>query len=135
MSKVRDQPAPAVLVVDDDEAMRKLLQRTLVRAGFAVCTASHGREALGRVRAGSIGAVITDMVMPDMDGIELIRALVVEYPALPIVAISGADDWGSYFSMALRLGAKIGFQKPVSPADLITTMRNLLQTSGRAKDA
>jgi DNA-binding NtrC family response regulator len=126
LSQASTQLPPAILVVDDDEGMRHLLGRILERAGFAVFTAAHGREALERIRARSVDAVITDMVMPEMDGIELIRALVAEYPSVPIVAISGVHDWGSYFRMALRLGAKAGLQKPVSPADLIRAVRELL---------
>ena len=85
-----DQLAPAVLVVDDDEGMRSLLRRMLELAGFAVITAAHRREALKRIRTRVIDVVITDMVMPEMDGVELTRALVAEYSCLPIIAISGA---------------------------------------------
>jgi CheY-like chemotaxis protein len=130
-----DHPAPAILVVDDDEGMRDLLQRMLERAGFAVFTAAHGREALARIRARRVDAVVTDMVMPEMDGIELIRALVAEYPGLPIIAISGMHDWSNYFRMALRLGAKAGLQKPVSPASLIRAVRELLPASRNVNTA
>jgi CheY-like chemotaxis protein len=117
---------PAVLVVDDDGSSRHSLRRVLERSGFAVFTAMHGRDALDRVRARIIDAVVTDMVMPEMDGVELIRALAAEYPDLPIVAMIGVHDWTSYFGIAQRLGARAGLRKPVGPAELVRTVRELL---------
>jgi two-component system, response regulator, stage 0 sporulation protein F len=128
-----DQLAPAVLVVDDDEGMRSLLRRMLERAGFAVVTAAHGREALERIRMRVIDVVITDMVMPEMDGIELTRALVAEYPGLPIIAISGVHDWSNYFRIAIRFGAKAGLQKPVSAVALIQAVREQLPASRKPR--
>lgn len=127
--------APTILVVDDDEGMRHLMRRMLERAGFAVVTAAHGREALECIRARLVDVVITDMVMPEMDGIELTRALAAEYPGVPIIAISGVHDWSSYFRMAMRLGAKAGLQKPVSPAALVQAVRDLLSVKPRTTAA
>ena len=95
--------------------------------------AANGREALACIRSCTIDVVVTDMVMPEMDGIELIRALVVERPSLPIIAISGVHDWSNYFGMAVRLGAKVGLRKPVSSADLLRAVRELLPASLQAK--
>lgn len=119
------QPS-TVLLVDDDEGMRHLLKRILERAGCVTAVANNGRDALERFRERPIDLVITDMVMPEMDGIELIRALTAERPDLPIIAISGVHDWANYLSMAITLGAKAGIQKPVSAADLAGTVRRLL---------
>jgi len=135
MSDASVQPLPAILVVDDDDGMRHLLRRMLERAGFAVVTAAHGREALERIRTRTIDVVITDMVMPEMDGIELTRALVAEYPGLPIIAISGVHDWSNYFRMALRFGAKAGLQKPVSPVALVQAVREQLPASRPARQS
>ena len=119
------QPS-TVLLVDDDEGMRHLLKRILERAGFVTAIANNGRDALERFRERPIDLVITDMVMPEMDGIELIRALTAERPGLPIIAISGVHDWANYLRMAITLGAKAGIQKPVGAADLAGTVRRLL---------
>ena len=120
-------PTPAtILLVDDDEGMRHLLRRMLERAGFAVVLAVHGYDAMARLRERAVDLVVTDMVMPEMDGIELVRTLAVEQPALPVIAISGVHDWANYLSMATRLGAKAGIQKPVGAAELVDTVRRLL---------
>lgn len=118
-------PQATVLVVDDDEAMRNLLRRRLERAGSIVVTAIDGREALERFRSHQIDAVVTDMVMPEMDGIELIRTLLAERPRLPIIAISGVHDWADYLRMAIDLGAKASIQKPVRAHDLTQTVRQV----------
>jgi DNA-binding NtrC family response regulator len=120
------EPQATILVVDDDEAMRDLLRRMLERAGFMVVTAIHGRDALERFRSQQTDAVVTDMVMPEMDGIELIRALLAERPRLPIIAVSGVDDWANYLRMAIDLGAKVGMQKPVRAGELARTVRQIL---------
>ena len=119
-------PPATILVVDDDETMRDLLRRMLERAGYAVVLAANGRDALERLRDRPADLIVTDMVMPEMDGIELIRKLATERPRLPVIAISGVHDWANYLSMAIRLGAKAGVQKPVSAAELVATIRGLL---------
>src|SRR4051794_22521686 len=69
--------APAtILVVEDDDDVRELLRRTLVRAGYAVETAIHGAEGLRLFHSQSFDVVVTDVIMPEMDGFELIRACV-----------------------------------------------------------
>jgi CheY-like chemotaxis protein len=119
-------PPPTILVVDDEEAMRNLLSRMLQRAGFVAITAVNGRDALERFREQRIDAVVTDMVMPEMDGIELIRALLAERPGLPIVAVSGVHDWADYLTLATTLGAKTGLRKPVRSTELIQALRECL---------
>ena len=86
-------PAAAILVVDDDEVMRDLLRRVLERSGFEVVTATHGREGVEQARGRAVDLTITDMVMPVMDGIEFIQAMVAEQPSIRIIAVSGVDDW------------------------------------------
>lgn len=117
---------PAILVVDDEEAMRDLLGRMLRRTGFVPIPAANGREAIERFRERHIDAVITDMVMPEMDGIELIRTLLAERPGLPIIAISGVSDWADYLTLATTLGAKAGLRKPMRAAALVQALRESL---------
>ncbi len=119
-------PAAAVLVVDDDEVMRDLLKRVLERSGFAVVTARDGRDGVERFRGQEVDLTITDMVMPVMDGLEMIRALVAEQPNIRIIAVSGVDDWDNYLKAARSLGAKAVLRKPVSSADLVNTVRRVL---------
>ncbi len=118
--------AATSLLADDDQAMRRLLRRMLERAGFAVVLAANGRDAMDRLRERPVDLVVTDMVMPEMDGIELIRILAAEQPALPIIAIGGVHDGANYLGMAMRLGARAAIQKPVGAAALVEAVRRLL---------
>jgi two-component system, chemotaxis family, chemotaxis protein CheY len=119
-------PSPAILVVDDDEVMRDLLRRTLERSGFEVVTAIDGREGVERCRGRTVDVTITDMMMPVMGGIEMIRALRAEQPGIRIIALSGVDDWDNYLKTARSLGAKAVLRKPVSSAELVSTVKRVL---------
>jgi signal transduction histidine kinase/CheY-like chemotaxis protein len=115
-----------ILVVEDDRDLCDVLQRMLKRSGFATAGASGGREALGILKTDSIDLVITDMVMPEMDGVELMRVLQEERPSLPIIALSGMDDVMEYRRIAAHLGARVALLKPVSRADLIRAVTDAL---------
>jgi signal transduction histidine kinase len=80
-----------VLLVDDDDDVRRMVDRVLRRAGYTVVTATSGNDALTRARAypGEIDLLLTDMVMPGMTGQDLIRALAVERPRIEVVFMSG----------------------------------------------
>ena len=116
--------AQTVLIVDDDEVMRDLLSRMLARAGYAVQTAFDGRNALERFREHAVDAVVTDISMPKMDGLELTRVLLNERPGLPIIAVTGVDE--NYLRVAIAAGAKAGMQKPIRAGELAQTVRRLL---------
>ena len=121
--------AATILVVEDTEALRVLFGRILQRAGFRVVTAADGVEALARFGEQAFDLVVTDMMMPNMDGFELIRALVKSDPGVRIIAISGVDDRLSYLDMAIRLGALAKLEKPVTAANLIPPVRGTLAMS------
>jgi CheY-like chemotaxis protein len=120
----------AVLVVDDDEVMRDLLRRVLERSGFAVMTASDGRDGVESLKRHNVDVTITDIVMPVMDGIEMIRSLIAERPNIRIIAVSGVDDWDNHLNTARRLGAKAVLRKPVSGAELVSTVQRVLKAAG-----
>ncbi len=119
-------PSAAILVVDDDEVMRDLLRRVLERSGYEVVTATDGRDGVERLRGRAVDVTITDMVMPVMDGIELIQTLVAEQPSIRIIAVSGVDDWDNYLKTARSLGAKAVLRKPVGSAELVSTVKRVL---------
>lgn len=121
-----------ILVVHDDEMTCDVLRRFLERAGFAVVTASHGGEGLKRFQEAPVDLILTDMVMPIMDGVELIRTLRKEGAAVPIVAVSGVDEWSRYLGMAMRLGAQAALQTPCGSTELIDTVRRVLAESRTA---
>ncbi len=118
--------AATVLVIEDDEDLRPLLGRMLERAGYQAVMAVHGRDALQRLKERSIDLVVTDMLMPEMDGVELMRLLRSERPDLPVIAISGVEEWAEYLRIAKNLGARATLQKPVSAADLVGSVRHVL---------
>ena len=123
-------PAGLVLVVDDDEAVREVAEALLVQAGFRAETAASGREALVRVRAGGVDAVLLDLVMPDLSGADVLKLLAAEQPGLPIVVASGYKRELA----ADRLGPEGAFaivQKPFEPETLRAVLRDALR-KGRA---
>lgn len=113
-----------VLVVDDDESMRTLLRRMLERRGFTVVTAINGQDGMERFLEQPVDVVVTDMMMPVLDGAELIRALRGKWPQVRIVAISGVEY--PYLRMALGCGAKATLRKPVESAQLVETLNRVL---------
>jgi PAS domain S-box-containing protein len=125
-AEVGPTPDGLVLVVDDDEAVREIAQVLLGKAGFRVETASGGREALARVRAGGVDALLLDLVMPDLSGADVLHILASEEPAIPVVVASGfkrelaSDRLG-------RDGAFAIVQKPFEPDGLCCILGEALR--------
>jgi CheY-like chemotaxis protein len=105
--------------VDDEELVRASIAAVLRRSGHAVTLAEDGEEALCKFAAESYDLVITDIVMPRMEGIETVRALRRLDPGVCIIAISGSSgDQGFYLKAAAALGADATLQKPFRAAEL-----------------
>ena len=119
---------PKVLVVDDNELARDTIAAMLVRAGYGVWTAKNGRDALSQAAQIDFDAIVTDLLMPDMDGIEIILAARNQLPRTPLVAISGAGQCGSsdLLDMARRLGAVETLRKPFAASELEAAVRSAL---------
>jgi len=129
-SKVRDTlgsapAAGAILVVDDDAAIRGLFHKILARAGYRVMEAADGAQALAAVSKGGVDLVITDLVMPEKEGIETIVEIRKSHPQVKIAAVSGAFG-GRYLETASLLGAEAALSKPVSEEALVGMVRRLL---------
>lgn len=124
--------AARILVVDDNLEMRELIERILRRDGHDVVHAINGRDALSALSTGAFDLVLTDLFMPEMDGIELIRELAVRSPGTPVVVLSGADDGGGNLLRAAQVfGAAVALEKTVPPAEVRATVRHvLLERSG-----
>lgn len=112
----------AILVVDDDSEVRHVLRTILESAGYTVAEADNGRQALAECRARRIGLMITDLVMPDQEGIETIKLARRTYPELRIIAISGAFG-GEYLRIAELLGADAALPKPLRMDALLEAVR------------
>ncbi len=78
-----------ILVVDDEPSVRRFAARALSEEGFAVLEAADGQEALAAVEAGGVLAIVSDIVMPRLNGVQLMEALARSHPQLPVVLISG----------------------------------------------
>ena len=120
-----------VLVVDDESTMREMLREALERRGHTADEAADGREALQRLAEHKPDLVITDLVMPEMEGIELIQAFRRKCPEIPIIAISGGGRVGpeNYLSMAGQIGANRIFAKPFRLEEILTAVRELTAKS------
>jgi len=115
-----------ILVADDEAGVRKLLRTALEDRGYEVVEAEDGKEALKEARAGRLDLVITDLVMPEQDGIETIQALRREVPGVGIIAISGAFQ-GQFLKTAQLLGADAALSKPVSTDLLLARVVEVLK--------
>ena len=115
----------SILIVDDDAGILSLLTAILTDAGYQVSAASNGNEAISHCRGKVVDLLITDLVMPEREGIETIRYFRKEVPYAKIIAISGAFD-GQMLGMADVLGAHATFQKPIRPDELLGGVRRLI---------
>ena len=116
-----------ILLVDDDAGVRGAARRILERAGYRVVAVETAAEALAQAAAQPIELVITDIYMPDMDGIELIQSLRAHGGRVPILAISGGPGYevGSLEDARL-LGADATLGKPFTPTELSSAVAALL---------
>ena len=129
------KPMPyRILVVDDDPVVTRFAGWALRQAGFEILVAENGKRAMQTIEEHSVDMVITDIVMPEMEGLELITALRKSQPSLPIVAISGAFD-GKYLEMAVALGARAALAKPFSAEKLLKTVRQTLNAGPASTEA
>jgi len=107
----------SLLLVDDEEGIRTVLALLLTDMGCAVRTAASGAEALAMVRADPPSVVLTDVRMPGMDGIDLLRAVKAEFPGVEVLVLTGHGDMELAVS-SLRFGAGDFLTKPVAPEAL-----------------
>jgi DNA-binding response OmpR family regulator len=119
-----------ILIIDDEPQMRRLLVRVLSGAGHTVHEAENGRDGIGLFHRVNPVLVITDIVMPDMEGIEMIRELRQEDPTIPILAISGGGNLALYLRAATALGATAALAKPFGTDELLSTVTDLLNRAG-----
>jgi len=112
-----------ILVVDDNSSLRNVLLAVLEDAGHKALGFLNGKVALAYARQHPIALLITDLVMPEQEGIETIRHFVREFPHIPIIAISGNPD---YLPAAKHLGAAVALAKPIGNADLLEAVQTLI---------
>jgi DNA-binding response OmpR family regulator len=118
-----------ILVVDDDIQILEMLRQTLEREGYEVIGSPDGKEGLRLYREAPTDLIITDLIMPEKEGIEMIMELRRDFPDVKIIAISGGGRVGpeNYLSIAKQLGAMHTFTKPVGREELLGVVRELLK--------
>lgn len=120
-----------ILVIDDDPNVRQMICRMLEREGYEVESAANGREGYEKFQACPADLVITDIIMPEQEGIETIRLLKAQHPDCRIIAISGGGRMGpsDYLSMAKLLGASLTISKPFDRMQLLSSVKQALAES------
>jgi len=114
-----------ILVVDDEELMRGFIVTFLSRLGYSAVTAMDGLDALGKMKANKIDAVITDIKMPKMDGILLTKEISTQYPGVPVMVMTAFDEEYSA-GTAISLGAREFVKKPFSPDEFAIRLSKMI---------
>lgn len=115
-----------ILLVDDDPVILQMVNEFLRDAAHEVTTAANGMEALKLARSAPFDLVITDLVMPEKEGIETILALRKESPTTKIIAMSGSTE--DYLTVARKLGASGTLAKPFSRQQLLDAVASVLSS-------
>ncbi len=116
---------PKILIVDDDPAIRDVVRFALARAGFVTTEAADGRAALERFEAEGADLVVLDVILPELDGIEVCRALR-RTSQVPILFLSSRDEEVDRI-VGLEIGGDDYLAKPFSPRELIARIRAVLR--------
>ena len=119
----------SILVVEDDESLRRLFEQMLVRAGYEVTIAADGAKALKLIETTVFDVMITDLIMPEMEGLSLLRELRNKKSPMKVIAMSGGGRGSAtdYLEMAKMLGAAETLPKPFTGQQLIDTIERVLK--------
>ena len=119
---------PKILIVDDEAQIRELLRMAFEARGFEVAEADNGENALALHDEIGPAAVVIDLIMPGMEGIETIRHLRARNANLRIVALSGGGSMGfvDFLKYAQQLGADLAMSKPVPLKELVASVSRLI---------
>ncbi len=128
-------PMARILLVDDEPSIRALFGEVLALEQHEVTTAGDGNAALAALAHGTFDLVVTDIVMPDKEGIEFIRETLQLRPDLPIIAMSGGGRGSSadYLTLASLLGARMTLAKPFSARELLDAVARVMQGPGAVR--
>ena len=119
-----------ILVIDDDQVQRRIIRAILTERGHHVTDAGDGHQGIRLQKEHAFDLVLTDIVMPGMDGIETVRELVRLYPGLKIIAFSAHEN--GYLDAAMKFGAMEGLAKPLLPDVLTDHVDNCLRAGREA---
>ncbi len=121
-----------LLVVDDDPEIRDLLKKFFELVGYSVDVAEDGKSANRMLESGPYDLMVTDIVMPNQDGVENIMRARKAYPGMWLIAMSGGGyiQTKTYLKVAESLGADAVFQKPFKTQEMLAKVRELLPPAG-----
>ena len=128
-------PTATILVIDDDPLLRAIAGEILGGAGYQVIEAEDGAAGLEMLDVAPADLIITDMLMPEMDGVEAIMAIRRKRPGTPIIAISAGakhQPAGDLLRLAVALGADASLSKPLRQGELLALVERLLAPRAHA---
>lgn len=133
VEKMRTEPSPyTILVVDDQELLRNLLNTFLSKLGHSCVTAIDGVDALEKMKRNKIDAVVTDIRMPNMDGITLTSNITEQYPEIPVMIMTAFDE-GDTAGLAITAGARDFIKKPFSLNEFSVRLHKMINDSEAQK--
>jgi CheY-like chemotaxis protein len=127
-----------VLVIDDDADVRDAIRHLLELAGYGVRTSADAAEAVNQLSREPVHVVITDLIMPKVNGVEAIRTILKDFPDVRIIAMSGGGNFGiesyrpnaitttAFLAAAERAGAHYILSKPFEMAELVRAVEQVL---------
>lgn len=117
-----------ILIIDDEDVVRKMLRKLFEKNGYQIIEASNGIQGMKMFTEHKPDLIITDLIMPEKEGLELIRELKKNDPNVKIIAISGGGitDPLMYLNLAVTFGAVKAFSKPMDMDLLIETVKEIL---------
>jgi DNA-binding NtrC family response regulator len=121
----------SILVIDDEPALREILSQVLTTAGHRVVGAGNGKEASKALTTSAFDVVVTDVIMPEKDGMQVISELRKKFPEVRIIAMSGGGHVSrdQYLKIAKGLGAHAVLEKPFTNQKLLDTIEALIPSA------
>jgi DNA-binding response OmpR family regulator len=119
-----------ILIIDDDPELRAMLEQTFHEAGHEVALAANGNQGMELQCAKPASVIITDLLMPEKEGLETIVEFRKDFPKVPIITISGRPSTEFFLYMAKRLGSIQTFEKPFRPSELLAAVEQVLAGKG-----
>ena len=120
---------PDVLIIDDDDIMRDMLLQMMEMGGVSAKGAENGEIAMKLVEKETFRLIITDIVMPEKEGLEVIMFLKKKVADLPVIAVSGGGrvNPDTYLNLSLKFGARYAFEKPFDREQFMNAVKSCLK--------
>ena len=118
---------PSILIIDDEEGIREYLRYVLETAGYLVSEAINGKDGLRQIERTEAEIIITDLCMPEMEGLEMIKIIKARNHLCGIIALSGATNSDTYLEIAKHMGAHAVLEKPIDRTKLLAMIEAVYQ--------